>query len=1623
MDLPKPAELVISSDTGLSLQWEKFLNEDSYEVFFRVNGTWESLGVSSREVDLECEEKEVVSVYYSVVVNQSYTTFSPIRSFLCVSPGQLKATSSQNLNNISISWQSSTRSFSSCYLFSEINSTLYQTKNNPFSINYFSFSSKSGSYLLSCNYFNSLSNLTFSIPDINAPDLSSLSIIYPSECKTLIAFQVSLQSSNTFVYAVLEIRDVCSISTGFECIRVSSTDSNYNPDLLTSFQYLNMSGLENLTADFYPHLIGKYSLSVIGLQSGVLGYFWDNIWFDGNYEIKTHQNFNLTWNGKIITGYANEFVSAKFFAFVVPRYDENYTIFAEADDNVRVYVNGNLLIDMWAVCCGVESGGIYMEKEKYYYFKVEYRQIYSEAYLKLFWSSRSQSKEIIPEYQLWMPTRIKSPWVQTATLGKSRWDLCYFTIDKSVKAGYQYNMNFYSVDYNGNIIDNPSDIYSIFFSDFYQLASTYIGNGQSSVNYTLTTKGFYSISIKLYDEHIKGSPYTLEVLAGDMSPDTTYSDIENLTDITVGSYFNFTIYPFDSYNNSLDTLSGLSVKIYLTDQYLSSLPISAPSGWLSKYNKTLISYNYPIVSFKSYVAGVYQVDLFVSNIIVSGYPKLIEIGHGTFMAEHSAVYSESTSVIAGETFTAYVQGRDHFYNNLTNNFTLSSYSFTCDQGNVGSVKVFNGAVQCDIQLTKAGNNVLYLLLDSVSINMPNVNVEANQILSYSYSLLEVSQSSYKSGSLVLATIISKDTYGNNRYNPDDSYAITVETEDFDVVDNEDGTYTISFTPLKTGTYKISVFANSLHIKGSPISISVSNSNVRGIYSELVTKKLTAGSEYLNITSKDIGGNIVYNPVRSTFIGNQYYVASFIGPVNITRNATFLDYSNFIINCSALIKSGNYSVTLSLYEENGLIGFYYSDNNFSSLVGSRDFNNHEGAEPKKYSEKDSQINFDWSASNPTVDSTVLPDFFSAYWVGNIRVSFTETYTFTINTDCRVSLLISGRTLFDSITTQNSISTLSGSLQLNPSTFYGFSLRYQNCGSKGKLVLYWSSPSESYKVISSSMLFAQINSQSSPYSLLVVPSSTSASRSTISSDSGIYSASAGVPKIFKLTSSDKYGNKQIEDDSFFAIINDGNSLNFVGSSGEYELSITFNISASYLIRVFMKDKNGVVESVKKFNVKVVPGPADAFYTQIQYLDVPVAGVWEDFFINLYDSNSNSLDRGGDLVEVKICYMTFKNVTDNDSSGNSTDSSNNSTNSTNNSTDSQSNSTDSSNNSTNSTNNSTDSQSNSTDSSNNSTNSTNNSTDSQSNSTNTTKTVEVCEEIPSSQNVIQDLKNGTYKASFLTYISQTYYIEILVNLISALNESVSVSPAEVSPAHSLLVVPSSILLNETLVIRVSLKDKYSNEINTYKRVIVHSYMTENTNFKPIKLVMNPINESDYMSEYLLSIENIDKSGQCADPNATCLFNGTLNVASWVVEPGLVGYYYNNLELTGIPKLTKVDSTLDFTFGESIFGISNGKFGVIWEGIVFVDGSDTNLTLSGDGNAFCYFDGTERLNLAGKNETRLIDEIFYFVEFRYNNSDSYGSFKLVDQITGNALTGSSLGFCKDGVLISGMEGIVLVN
>jgi hypothetical protein len=203
----------------------------------------------------------------------------------------------------------------------------------------------------------------------------------------------------------------------------------------------------------------------------------------------------------------------------------------------------------------------------------------------------------------------------------------------------------------------------------------------------------------------------------------------------------------------------------------------------------------------------------------------------------------------------------------------------------------------------------------------------------------------------------------------------------------------------------------------------------------------------------------------------------------------------------------------------------------------------------------------------------------------------------------------------------------------------------------------------------------------------------------------------------------------------------------------------------------------------------------------------------------------------------------------------------------------------------------------------------------------------------------------------------------------------------------------------------------------------MPGNENFNPVKLFLNPLSEYSYSTDFLFSIENILKNSSCQSSDPPCSLNGTLKVSVWVISKGLLGRYFDNLSLTGSPKITKTDETMDFSFGSSIYGITNGNFGVIWTGLIFPSIQNQTLSISGDDSASLFIDGEEVLNLKGKTQFTLPDSLFFFIEVRYNNSDSSGAFKLANNETGEPLTGQTLGHFKHETFVSGAEGSVLVN
>jgi hypothetical protein len=93
--------------------------------------------------------------------------------------------------------------------------------------------------------------------------------------------------------------------------------------------------------------------------------------------------------------------SVRWTGQVQALYSETYTFSTIADDGVRLWVDGKLLIDRWRNSSAKERrGSITLEAGKQYDIKLEYYENRGKAVAQLKWSSRSQRKEIIPTSQL-----------------------------------------------------------------------------------------------------------------------------------------------------------------------------------------------------------------------------------------------------------------------------------------------------------------------------------------------------------------------------------------------------------------------------------------------------------------------------------------------------------------------------------------------------------------------------------------------------------------------------------------------------------------------------------------------------------------------------------------------------------------------------------------------------------------------------------------------------------------------------------------------------------------------------------------------------------------------------------------------------------------------------------------------------------------------------------------------------------------------------------------------------------------------------------------------------------------------------------------------------------------------
>lgn len=178
--------------------------------------------------------------------------------------------------------------------------------------------------------------------------------------------------------------------------------------------------------------------------TGLRGQYYDNSNFTTLRLTRTDATVNFNWGSGSPAGNigANTF-SVRWTGQVQARYSQLYRFYTTSDDGVRLWVNGVQLVNNWTNHSATEnSGTITLVANQKYDIVMEYYENTGSAVAQLSWSSPSQTKQIIPQSQLYpavtvpgAPTNLTANAVSTSQINLAWTDNANnetgFTIERS----------------------------------------------------------------------------------------------------------------------------------------------------------------------------------------------------------------------------------------------------------------------------------------------------------------------------------------------------------------------------------------------------------------------------------------------------------------------------------------------------------------------------------------------------------------------------------------------------------------------------------------------------------------------------------------------------------------------------------------------------------------------------------------------------------------------------------------------------------------------------------------------------------------------------------------------------------------------------------------------------------------------------------------------------------------------------------------------------------------------------------------------------------------------------------------------------------------------------------------
>jgi hypothetical protein len=145
--------------------------------------------------------------------------------------------------------------------------------------------------------------------------------------------------------------------------------------------------------------------------AGLAASYYDNMNFTNLVVARVDPTIDFNWGtGAPAPGVGADTFSVRWQGEVKATFSETYTFYTQSDDGVRLWVNGNLVINNWTDHSSTEnSGTIALTAGQKYAIRMDFYENGGDAVARLSWSSPSTSKQVVPSSQLCEAPAVPTP--------------------------------------------------------------------------------------------------------------------------------------------------------------------------------------------------------------------------------------------------------------------------------------------------------------------------------------------------------------------------------------------------------------------------------------------------------------------------------------------------------------------------------------------------------------------------------------------------------------------------------------------------------------------------------------------------------------------------------------------------------------------------------------------------------------------------------------------------------------------------------------------------------------------------------------------------------------------------------------------------------------------------------------------------------------------------------------------------------------------------------------------------------------------------------------------------------------------------------------------------------------